>query len=60
MLYSLFLYGVIDWLFKNISFRNKGTDRMDETTYAERGVVESVHVLAWGSGSNVCHFGAYP
>ena len=54
MLYSVFLYGIISWMFKNIPVRNGGGVR---STYAMKGVVVSVHVRTMGGeGSNFGHF----
>ena len=51
MLYSLSLYGIIDWIFESIPVRNGRGDQMGKSTYAiGEGVVASVHVHTMGEG----------
>ena len=57
--YSLFLYGLIDWIFKSFPIRNWWV--LDGKEYVRNGgVVASVRVRTMGEGgSNICYFGAY-
>ena len=51
MLFSLFLYGFIYWIFKNIPL---------EIVEGELKWYEYVrNAYDWGGGSDFCHFGAY-
>ena len=59
MFYSLFLYGVIDWIFDNILFRIGGGSQMCKRVCTQwgKGVVASVHVhMMTRDGVNVWPF----
>ena len=52
--YSLFLYGIIDWILKNFPVRNGRGDQMGKSTYAvEEGAVASVRVRMVGKGGQL-------
>ena len=60
MFFSLFLYGIIYWTFKNIPLKmTKGGLKLYE--YVRNRGARSMCTCAYdgGGGSNFCHFGAY-
>ena len=59
MFCSLFLYGIIDWVFKNIPIGNREGVRW-VAVCMQWGVIASIHVhMMGGGGSNFGHFGVY-
>ena len=61
MFFSLFLYGIIYWIFKNIPLEIVGGGVKMVSTYAMGGgLLACVRVRTMGRGrSNFCYFGAY-
>ena len=52
--YSLFLYGIIDWIFKNILVRNGGMGvRKVKYVHNKRGAVAHVHLPTMGEGGQI-------
>ena len=60
MFYSLFLYGNIYLIFKNIPLELEGEGLKRYEYVRNRGLAACVRVHTMGEGgSNFCHFGAY-
>ena len=59
MFYSLFLYGNIYWIFKNIPLELVGGGLKRYEYVRNRGLAACVRVRTMGeAGSNFCHFDA--
>ena len=57
MFYSLFLYGIINWMLKKIPIRNGGS-QMGKRTYTNGGC--SIRTSAYdGGGGQIFHFSTY-
>ena len=53
MLYSLSLYGIIDWNFKSIFIRNGGGGQMGKCEDTMWGFIARIHVLTMGEGGQI-------
>ena len=58
MFYSLFLYGNIACIVKNIQVRNGGKVRMGKSTHAMEGHSKRACAYDGGEGSKIFYFGA--
>ena len=63
MFFSLFLYGIIYWIFRNIPLeivRGKGLKWYEYVRNGGGGLVACARVRTMGEGgTNFCHVGAY-
>ena len=56
MFYNLFLYGIIDWIFKNIPIRNSGWGLEWFEYVRNGGLVTCVRLLMMGEGVKILSF----